>query len=90
MGLKSKLIGYVKGKETFLNKDDMEKCFFCDKLSIPKDFTWERTSEQFDMLRELLGEIPSDVVGKIGNKTICRDCIGDLNILLPFKYEDDD
>lgn len=80
--------GYIRGKEIILRKKDLEKCFFCDKFVVPKDFLWQKTS--FSLYKEWLGEIPNDTAGKIGNKTICKDCIGDLEMLLPFKYYDDD
>jgi hypothetical protein len=86
----SKIKGYIGGKETFLGKDDLGKCNFCDKFVTPINFIWQKTSEQFDKFRESLGELPNDAAGKIGNKIICKDCLGDLEMLLPFKYCDDD
>ena len=85
-----KVIGYIGGKETFLDKDDLRKCDFCDRFVTPINFMWQRTQEQFDTFRELLGEIPEDTAGKIGKKIICKECLGDLEMLLPFKYYDSD
>lgn len=85
--ISNKIKCYNKGKEIFLDKDDLKKCFFCDKPVIPKDFLWQKT--QFISSRESLGEIPNDTAGNIGNKIICKDCLGDLEMLLPFECCDD-
>lgn len=85
-----KIRGVNAGKEIFLGKDDLEKCHFCDKYVTPINFLWQKTIEQMKQFQELLGEIPNEIAGKIGNKLICKSCIGDLEMLLPFKYEDND
>lgn len=88
--MSNKIKGYIGGKETFLDKNNLEKCFFCDRFVTPINFMWQHTSEQFETFQELLGDIPGDTAGKIGNKLICKECLGDLEMLLPFKYEVDD
>lgn len=85
-----KIKGYIGGRETFLGKNDLVKCHFCDKFVIPMGFIWYHTIEQAKQFRELFGEVPENAVGKVGNKIICRSCLGDLEMLLPFKHGDDD
>ncbi len=85
-----RIIGFIAGKEIILEKENLEKCNFCEMFVTPKDFMWQKTIEQRKRCIELFGEIPKDFAGKIGKKIICKDCIGDLVMLLPFKYNYDD
>ena len=84
-----KIKGFIAGKEIYLTKDNMKKCHFCDNYVTPINFMWQKTIEQMKQFQRVLGEIPNETAGKIGNKIICKSCIGELEMLLPFKYYDD-
>lgn len=36
------------------------------------------SKEDYENLRQILGEIPERIGGKIGNKSICKSCKGDI------------
>lgn len=88
--MSSKVRGYIGGKEIFLGKDNMKKCDFCDKFVTPINFMWHKTYKEMKRFQDILGEIPNEIAGNIGKKIICKSCLGDLEMLLPYEYIDND
>ena len=59
-----------------LRKFEFGSCFFCDKVIIVSEN--HCLTEDYGNLRELFGDMPERLGGKIGNKVICKSCKGDI------------
>lgn len=79
---KEKLVIKIGDFEQYLNVEDFEQCFFCDRKTIPLDFEYSWNLEMIGKIREFLGSMPERKAGKIGNKVICKTCVIDLEGLL--------
>mgnify|MGYP003395282250 CR=1 FL=1 len=63
-----------------LDKHKLKKCYFCDRLIMPKDINLDIDS--IKEIRRTLGETPEKEAGKIGNKYMCKCCLNDLKLLI--------
>lgn len=63
-----------------MDKYKLKKCYFCDRIMVPKD-----TILDIDSIKEIkrtLGDTPEREAGKIGHRSICRNCLNDLKSLI--------
>lgn len=76
-----------------MNEQEAKKCFICDSFLVPKEkgrikleservISYERGPILFTKAWIKKYGYFKRVAGKIGNKYICKDCLGDLKLLM--------
>lgn len=63
-----------------MDKYRLRKCHFCDRTTVPKDTILDIAS--INDIKRTLGETPEREAGKIGHKSICKNCLNDIKSLI--------